>query len=261
MVEFSREWLYWCLMNGVPAAIATVLFLVWPRFARDHFAWVVGDRQSAIFFGTGFLLRAALFVHIATASSWHEVEWMVWGNAVFAVVLLGVTMIYGDFFKWSRPIAIIWLFLYIEEPVWMFTLVPEARAASWPALANAPLNSLLQAALWLEAVVMLVVGVYLYFIKVPDEPIWPWYPDIVSAKIMAGFPLAWAVWAPTLALSGSWAEARGGVALNLVWLGAMLASLAVFRSRFDFSRREMQAYAGALGALFLLLAVGYGLQL
>lgn len=261
MIEFSREWLYWCLMNGVPATIATVLFFIWPRFARDHFAWVVEDRQSAIFFGAGFLLRAGLFVHILMASSWLQVDWMVWGNTVFAVVLLAVTMIYGDKFEWRRPIAIIWLYLYIEEPVWMFTLVPEARAADWAAFASVPINPLLQFTLWVEAVIMLVAGVYLYFIKVFDKPFFPWEPDITSAKILAGFPLAWAAWAPALALAGSWEEARGGVTLNLVWLGALLVAILLFRSSFDFSKRSMRVLVGVIGMLFVLLLIGYGLHL
>lgn len=261
MPELSREWTYWSLVNGIPAAIATILFLVYRPFG-ERFAWNVEQRQSSIFLGTGFLLRAGLFAHIISATSWSEVRWMVWGNAVFAAVLLGVTMIYGERFDWRRLIAIIWLFLYIEEPVWMFALVPQAQAvaAAIGPVSGAPTHPLLQVALFVEAVVMLVAGVYLFFLNKVADPIWPWRPDLVSARILAGWPLAWAVWAPTLALAGSWREAQSGVLLNIVWLGAILVSLVIFRSQFDLSQRSTRIPAAVIAALFVLLLIGYLLQ-
>jgi hypothetical protein len=262
MAELSQEWLYWSLVNGIPAAIGTIFFLVRPGFAK-RFAWDVEHRQSGIYFGTGFLLRAGLFVHIISATYWGQIRWMVWGNGVFAGVLLGVTMIWGDVFRWRRPVAWIWLFLYIEEPIWMVSLVPQARAAG-AGLGPVPgeaIHSLLQVVLWAEAAVMLVAGIYLFILNRASEPYWPWRPNSTSARIMAGWPLAWAAWAPTLALAETWAEASGGVLLNIIWLGGVLASLFVFRSRFDFSRRVTRAYVAVTGALFALLLIGYLVQI
>jgi hypothetical protein len=261
MVELSGEWLIWSLVNGVPAAIGALLFLVYPPFAR-RFAWNIEHRQSGLFFGVGFLLRAGLFAHIIAASYWGEIQWMVWGNAVFAGVLLGVTLIWGDAFHWRRPIALIWLFLYVEEPVWMVSLVPEARAAAAGSGVSTgePIQALLQVALWIEAAVMLAAGLYLFLLDRVAEPRWPWRPNRISARIMAGWPLAWAAWAPALALAGNWSASRGGVTLNLVWLGATLVAMFLFRSQFDFSRRATRVYGGVTAALFLLLLIGYLLQ-
>lgn len=262
MSELSQEWLYWSLVNGIPAAVGALLFLTVPRFGK-RFAWDIKHRQSAIFLGTGFLLRAGLFVHIIRATYWGDIRWMVWGNAVFAGVLLGVTMIWGDFFRWRRPVALIWLFLYIEEPIWMVSLVPQARAAVEGAgpVPGATIHVLLQTVLWAEAAVMLATGMYLFLLDKFDNPLWPWRPDRISARIMAGWPLAWAAWAPTLALAETWSEARGGVLLNVIWLAAMLASLVVFRSQFELSRRLTRIYAVVISLLFALLLIGYALQI
>lgn len=261
MPELSNEWVYFALINGVPAAFAAVLFLVYPPFQK-RFAWDVAPRESGIFFSASFLLRAGLFAHIILASTWGEIRWLVWGNTVYAAVLLAVTMIWGDMFKWRRSIAIIWLFLYIEEPIWMISLVPDARAA-WAGmgpLSGGELSALLQAVLWVETAVMLVAGLYLLFLNRVSEPMWPWRPDSISHRMMAGFALAWAAWAPTLARAESWGEAKVGVLLNLVWLGALLALLLVFRSRFDLSRRPTQVYGGVIAGLFILLAISYLIQ-
>ena len=253
MPPLSLEWTLWSLVNGVPALVATAAFLLYPPFQKI-FAWNVADRQSGIFLGTGFLLRAALFVVVITARSWGEIRWLTWGNAVFAAVLLGVTLVWGDLFHWNRFIAIIWLFLYIEEPVWMFTLVPQAQATALGVLPGADLMPLTKAVLGIEAVVMLVAGVYLFFLDRVQNPFWPWRPDEISARIMAGFPLGWAAWAATLMFAPTWAEARSGVLLNLIWVGATFLSVLVFRGQFDLRQRPGQTYAAALG--ILTLAVG-----
>jgi hypothetical protein len=260
MPPLSQEWLIWSLVNGIPALVATVLFLIYLPFAWN-FAWDVQHRQSAIFLGTGFLLRAALFVHVITAGSWGEIRWITLGNGVFAAVLLGVTLVFGDHFKWRRPVAIIWLFLYIEEPIWMLSLVPQAQAAAGTAALPGPeVNLFLRAVLWVEAAIMLVTGIYLFFLDRFRKPEWPWQPDLVSHRIMAGWPLAWAAWAPTLALAASWPEARAGVLLNIIWLGANLVSLILFRKDFDLSQRPTRLYAGVTAAFFVLLLAGYLIQ-
>jgi hypothetical protein len=261
MAELSREWLYWCLVNGIPAIGAGLLFLVYPPLG-GRFAWNVENRQSSIYLGTGFLLRAGLFISIITARYWDEIRWMVWGNAVFAGVLLGVTMIWGERFHWRRFLAIGWLFLYIEEPVWMFSLVPEARAAAAAAgpLPGAPVNPFLTGVLVFEALVMLGVGIYLFFLDRFPNPIWPWKPDLVSARVLAGWPLAWAAWAPALAFAGSWAAARSGVVLNLVWLGMVLLSLLLFRSQFPLSQRSTRIHLAVTAGLFVLILGGFLLQ-
>ena len=253
MPPLSSEWIVWSLVNGVPALVATLGFLFYPPFQKI-FAWNVADRQSGIFLGTGFLLRAALFVMVISARSWGEIRWLTWGNAVFAAVLLGVTLVWGDLFHWNRPIAIIWLFLYIEEPVWMFTLVPQAQATASGALPGVDVMLLTKAVLGIEAVLMLAAGIYLFYLDRVQNPIWPWQPDEVSTRIMAGWPLAWGAWAATLLLAPSWAEARAGVLLNLIWLGATLLSVLAFRGQFDLRQRHVQTYTAVL--VILTLAVG-----
>jgi hypothetical protein len=208
------------------------------------------------------VLRAALFVHVILASNWGQIRWLVWGNTVYAAVLLLVTMVWGDLFKWRRPIAILWLFLYIEEPVWMLTLVPEARAA-WvgqPPLPGGDVHFLMQLVLWIEAMVMLVAGVYLFFLNRSSGKYWPWQPDPVSHRIMAGFPLAGTAWTITLAWAESWGEAKAGVLLNIIWLGALLATVLIFRSQFDLSRHATRIYVAVMAAFCVLLLILFVVQ-
>jgi hypothetical protein len=170
-------------------------------------------------------------------------------------------MIWGEQFHWSRPVAILWLFLYIEEPVWMISLVSDARAqaAALPAGAGAALSPLLQLLLLLEAVVLLAASTRLLAPGRSPAWLWPWDADRVSARIMAGFTLGWATWAVTLAFAADWPAARGGVLLNLIWIGATLIAMALFRSAFDWGKTSTRLFAAVAALLFGALLALYAM--
>lgn len=264
-MELSNEWIWWSLMNGLPAVVAGLAFLVWPTFDR-MFAWHVQDRRSGITLGTGFLMRAAMFWFIIQAvqngMDFRSIRWLMVGNTIYAVILLGATLVHGDLFRWGlsfdKLIAIIWLYLYIEEPVWMLTLVPEASAGTSP-LAGDPLNGLLVVVLWLQAAVMLVYGIAIYRSGWAAK-LWPWKMDTVSGIVISGFPGMWLGSSISLALAPSWPEAVDGVMVNIIWLALVVLSLIVFGKRFDLSSRVTQSFLGVNAVLLVLLVVGYFIQ-
>jgi len=258
MPPLDGEWTLWSLVNGLPGLLAVLAFLLYPPFDRK-FAWDVLDRRSGIFFGVAFLMRGLLFAHVINAGSWGEIRWLLAGNLVFVGELLVVTLVWGDLFRWRRLTAIAWLLLYVEEPIWMLTLVPQAQAAFGNAvLAGGPVLPLTKAVLWLEAGLMLAVSAYLWFLPKMDEARWwPWKPDLVSARIMVGFTLGWVLWSLTLAAAPSWEEARGGVLIDAAWLGSICLSTLVFHRRFDWRHRATRAYVLLAGSLTVLLAIVY----
>jgi hypothetical protein len=253
--NLALEWKLWILLNGLPAIFAATMFLLRPSFGL-RFGWNVIPRASGVMMGVGFLMRSAMYVQQFTAPDYPSMQWLHWGNVVFAAVLLGVTCVWGDTFHWRRFIAIAWLFLYIEEPVWMLTLLPRSEAAIvGQTLAPGPaIHPLLQGGLFLEAALMLVFGIALFMY--PRWPkIIPWQPDPTSAKILAGWPLSYAVWAPTLALTagGVW---RGGVIVNIIWLAAVVAAMLIWRKEFDWSQPSAKIIFGVCAGLAVLLTLG-----
>ena len=253
----QTEWLRWTLQNGLPAIFAGLMFIFVARF--DKFGWDVAPRGMGQLFGAGFLFRAAMYVQIFTATSYSQIRWLHAGNVVFAAVLLGTTLVWGDRFHWKRLIAIAWTYLYIEEPVWMLTLWPRSEAAMTLTAGPGP-GPLLQAGLFIEAAAMLAFGLYLFRINRSDSPrFFPFKPDFMSGRIWSGFPLAWAVWAPALALS-TWDDARGGVLVNLVFLAGVPLVMLLWRGNFDLSRRPAQLMLGLFAGLAALIGAGVLLQ-
>lgn len=258
MPPLDFEWTLWSLVNGLPGLLAVLAFLLYPPFDRK-FAWDVLDRRSGIFLGVAFLMRGMLFAHVINASSWGEIRWLNAGNLVFVGELLVVTLVWGDQFRWRRLTAIAWLLLYVEEPIWMLTLVPQAQAAAGNVImAGAPMLPMTKAVLLLEAGVMIVVGAYLWRLPMMEEVRWwPWKPDLVSARIMAGFAFGWVAWSLTLAATRSWGEARWGVLIDGAWLGFICLSALVFHRHFDWRTRATRAYLTVAGTLTVLLAIVY----
>jgi hypothetical protein len=256
--QLGFEWKLWILVNGLPAVVAALGFLITARWDRN-FGWDVLPRAAGISLGIGFLMRAAMYVQQFTAGSYLEMRWLHWGNVVFAGVLLGATCVWGDQFKWRRLTAIGWLFLYIEEPVWMLTLWPRSDAAISAAapIGTSPINGLLQGALFLEAAVMLVAGLVIFMNR--PGAMSP-QPDLMSARVLAGWPLSYVVWAPTLALAPTFAESRGGILVNMIWLAAWVVLPLLFRKHFDLAHRNTRIWMAGCAVLLVLMLAGWFAQ-
>jgi hypothetical protein len=262
--QLSAEWSLWIAVNGLPALIAALGLLLSPTFARS-FGWDIKPRSATIGLGIGFLMRTVMYVQLGLAvwfGNYLAMRWLHWGNIVFAGVLLLTTLVWGELFRWKRWLAWIWLFLYLEEPVWMLTLLPQSEALiatqTWDPLSVAnPINPTLQAVLFAEAALMLIVGLALLFNR---APIFSNTVDAVSLRVLAGWPLAYAVWAPTLALSHSFAHARGGIVVNMVWLAAWVIGMWVWRKHFNLKSHSTAVWFATCLVLLLLLLIGYALQ-
>ena len=149
---------------------------------------------------------------------------LIWGNVLFAAVLLLVTLVWGDLFRWHRFAAIGWLFLYIEEPIWMLTLVPRLQAESVE-VGGDGLPIAVIAVLLVEAIVTLIVGLWFFFRRPESQG------DRISSRILAGFFVGWTGWAAALAFARSWDEAIWGIALDILWAVGTVAVLLFVRPR------------------------------
>lgn len=242
-MPLAPEWQLWAAVNGIPAFFGGVWFLIVKparaviatRLARSRpwipgwlwdfdteFAWTIAERRDALLLGVGYVFRGLLFAHIWVATTWEQIRWITLGNVAFAAVLLVVTMAWGDHFHWRRPTAIGWLFLYVEEPIWMLTLVPAASVGLGILGDGTGLETWLTALLIAEAGITLVLALYLLVLQ-------PGAPDVVSPRILGGFTLGWTFWSAALAFVSQPSEAVTGLGLNLLWIIGGLVVLVRYR--------------------------------
>jgi hypothetical protein len=243
------------------AATVTALAFLFTRLFDTRFGWNIPSRASAIALGVSFFMRSAMYFQQFTSvlkNDYAAMRWLHLGNLVFAGILLITTCVWGDQFHWRRFLGIGWLFLYIEEPAWKLTLWPQSESLFQSQLQplHDPVNPFLGGVLFFEAAVMLVLG----FIWLLNRPgVLSPRPDNISAKVLAAWPLSYAVWAPTLALT-PFEHARGGILVNMAWLAAWVVALLVFRRHFDLAHRSNKIWLGTCALLLALLGMGFAAQ-
>ena len=259
--QLFAEWIGWIGLNGLAALITAATLLLTRLFDTRFFGWKIPSRAAAIGLGLGFLMRTAMYVQqlgAAWQADYAAMRWLHYGNIVFAGVLLLSTCVWGETFLWTRLTAMLWLFLYIEEPVWTLTLHPQSEQLFQTQLLPtlSPVNPYLGGVLLFEAVLMLLIG-SIWFVNRPGM-ISP-RPDTMSARVLAGWPLAYAVWAPTLAFM-PFDHARGGIVVNMIWLAAWVIAMLVWRKHFNLAHRSNKVWLGICALLLVLLGLGYAMQ-
>ena len=153
----TLEWKIWAPMNGVPGVVTVLLLYLVPSFAVDTFR-LAGTRPRQRTVPRGLVLfRGAFFLLIFLGVPWNRLRYFIWGNITFALVLLLSTFVHADKFRFDLFTGWLWLFLYLEEPIWMVFLI--SRASRQPATASVQPVALLPAfKLFLFAQALVLIG-------------------------------------------------------------------------------------------------------
>ena len=239
----TLEWKIWAAMNGLPGVFAVIMLYLVPSFAVNTFAWPVPVRASAVFLAASFLFRGAFFFLIFRGVTWNRLRYFTWGNAAFALVLLISTFVHADKFRFDLFTGWLWLFLYLEEPIWMVFLI--SRASRQPTAARVQPVALLPAfKLFLFTQALILIGVSGFLLFAPDvfDPQWPWKLTPLTGRVIAGWPLSFGIWSIVLATTDNWDDMKMGIGLHLFWLAAVLATTLVFIAEFDLNRPATWLY-------------------
>lgn len=251
----------WGMGGTLVAAVFAVWLLFLPAQVAPYFAWPAEPRLGQMFIGAGFIFRTGFFWSVMRDPAWFRVRWIFWGNLVFTGALLLATFVHAEAFNWGFPTALIWLILYVIEPVLMIYQVPHG-ADAWSELPvrAGPIQPTLKWLLVAEAGLLGTVGALLVFNPTFMSAIWPWSFRALGSRIIAAWFLGWATWAGTMAFARDWEEIRTATRLNILFGLALLVSFLVFLPQFDFTRPGTVWYAAFILLFTLALAVAYWRQ-
>lgn len=243
----ALDWKIWAAMNGLPGVVTVVLMYLVPSFAVDTFAWPVPVRASAVFLAASFLFRGAFFLLIFLGAPWRRLRYFTWGNVAFAAVLLLSTFVHADKFRFDLFTGWLWLFLYLEEPIWMVFLISRsARQAPDVSARSVPVLTAFKVFLFAQSLILIGVSGFLLFAPETFDPQWPWKLTPLTGRVIAGWPLSFGVWSIVLANMDNWDDMQMGIGLNIFWLAAVLLTTLIFISEFDLSRLATWLYLGFL---------------
>ena len=240
----------WGLGGAVVAAVFAVWMLFFPAAVTAYFAWPVEPRLGQVFLGAGWIFRTGFFLSVWREPAWHRLRWVFWGNLAFTGTLLLATFLHADRFNWAFPTAVLWVILYVAEPVVMVYLAPHRPETPFaPPEGVCRIGSGLRWLLIAELAILGTVGAWLITNPAFMGGLWPWALRPLGARIIAAWFLGWAVWAGAMAFAQDWDEIRIGVRLNILFGLALLASILVFLPLFDFRQPGVWLYVGGIALL------------
>jgi len=241
------------------AAIAGVLLFPLAAHTETSFAWTIEPPLTAAFLGASYWAALVLIGWSAAQDRWARARATVPPVFVIAVLLLAATLIHLDRFHLSSLPGIFWLVTYGIVPLTLAILVGrQLRAASAAGPSGQSLPAGLRAALTVQAVVMLGVGLALFVAPSDAKDLWAWMLTPLTGRAVGAFITGFGV-AALLAAIESDRERYRGAALAYLALGLLqLLAIAVFGDDLRSSDVRTALYSAFL--LTVVLAGAWGVS-
>ena len=254
--------------SGIIVAIlipALIVLCGLPDRTAELWAWTFKPDMTAIFMGSGYGAGAYFFTRVATARQWHTVSVGVLSAALFAALMLVVTLIHYDRFNHGDAPFLAafafygWVVVYIAAPplvgwLWLRNqrLDPRVRAPGDPVV---PRAAILVARL-VGGCAVLAAAVFLISPSTAID-VWPWTLTPLTARVLACFIAQVGIGALLLSLDERWSAWR--VLLQTFLVATVLLLVGSARAWSDFDQDEPSTWL-FLGGLVALAAAVLTLQ-
>ena len=257
------RWASWIIV----AILIPALIVLWglPDRTADLWAWTFKPDMTAIFMGSGYGAGAYFFTRVARARQWHTVSVGVLSAALFAALMLLVTLIHYDRFNHGDAPFLAafafygWIVVYIAAPplvgrLWLRNqrLDPRRRAPGDPMV---PRGAALVARL-VGGCAVLAAAVFLISPSTAID-VWPWTLTPLTARVLACFIAQVGIGALLLSLDERWSAWR--VLLQTFLVATVLLLIGSARAWSDFDQDEPSTWL-FLGGLVALAAAVLTLQ-
>lgn len=247
-----------------------------------YFAWPVKPELTALFLGSGFLLRSYYGYHIWREKDWYKLRWLPRGDYAFLGVLFVTTWWHIYEMNWHLMgvddnlrifclvMAHVWTLAYTFEPVTVFLLMPrgkdkEAAEAPVPAeLSEGPVLPATKKTFLAVFYLSTLIFALLFFDTSFANFRWPWDLNPFDSRIMAAFPAGVGVWSATMYFMKDWAEVKIGFrGITLFFLALFLMSIVTMLlspSWWVAGRHNIPTFPIGTGIVSLLLLYSYWKQ-
>jgi hypothetical protein len=198
---------------SVLTALAVVALFILSNQTDQSFAWTIAPPLTAAFLGAGYAAGCTLVVMSLRDPVWVNSRLPVLTILAFTVLTLAATLLHIDRFHFqpefaglpllARAAAWFWIGVYIVIPVAMIAvLVVQERTPGADPPRRHPVPRVLRAALAVESVVLLAVGVALYAVPATGPDLWPWALTPLTARAVAAWLIAFGVATGLAAVAG-----------------------------------------------------------
>lgn len=207
-------------MAAVLAAIAGTELFVGAAETDRYFSWTIAPPLTAAFMGAAYWAAMVLLAWAARQRSWARARTALPPVFTIAVLLLVATLIHLDRFHHDL-FGRFWEAVYlIVVPLLAYLIWSQLRHAGPAWRGNRPLPPWLRAALAIQALVMVGLGVALFAAPVDAASLWPWALTPLTGRAVGAFLIGFAV-AAAFAAAEDDVDRLQGAALAYATLGAL----------------------------------------
>jgi uncharacterized membrane protein YoaK (UPF0700 family) len=256
---------YLLVAFGVLTALATNQLYVMSSRTDRFFAWTIRPNLSAAFLGAGYAAGCLLVLTTLPAKTWARARLPVVTVLVFTLLTLAATLLSTSPFHFhsgggiARFAAWFWLAVYIVVPLWMIYLIgaqqriPLEPRPTTGARPSAPLR----VALRIEAVVLAVVGVLLYFWPSLQDSLWPWHLTALTARTSAAWIISFALAAYLASAERDLARMKWPAVAYGLFALLQLAALPRYHAEISWSKAATTGYLVVLAVVIATAAAGW----
>ena len=176
----------WALLIFAAANGAYLYFL--PGQAESNYAWPILPPATAAFMGAGYLAGlVAAYLAIFRARYWRSVYSLAPAFIALSVLLLAVTLIHADRFRWGFPPTWIWTAVYAIIPIAAGLLWWMQSRANRDDPSSDPGTGILRRLSLLAGAVVTVLGLVLLIATDDFVEHWPWTLTALTSRVLGGW--------------------------------------------------------------------------
>jgi peptidoglycan/LPS O-acetylase OafA/YrhL len=256
----------WVGLAVVAILIPAFVILWWiPGDTADAWAWTIKPKMTPIFMGSGYAAGAFFFVQVSRRGHWHHVSAGVLSAAIFALLMLGATLLHWDRFNHGNApflgafMFYGWVAVYIVSPavVYLLWLRNERTDTRGPDARDAVLPPAVLLAARAVGVGAITAGAIFYVAPSTAMHVWPWHLTPLTARVLASFTIQVASGALLLSRDPRWSTWRVLLQTFLVASVLMLVGAARAWSDFDHGNPISWLFVAGLAAMAAAIVVLY----
>lgn len=259
-------WMRWqILLGGILVLASGVPLFIGTEHTDLYFAWTINPPLlTAAFLGAMYWASSVIAFLAIREKSWSQARLAVYGPLLFTFTTLIVTLLHFDRFHLNSPDLITriftwgWLVVYAGVPLSQsLALIRQLRSAGGDPARVAPLPKWLQIYLALFTLIVLSLGLGLFFAPLSFSAVWPWSLTALTGRAIAawlfglGVMSGGAVWENDLLRIR--AMLAGFVAFSLL----LLIALARYTGDVSWSDLRLWLYVLMLISLLAVGAIGW----
>lgn len=258
----------WILLiaSGLVFAAGTQLFVLTEQTER-FFAWTIGPPGNlfltAAFLGASYWASGILEFLASRERTWAHARVAVPTVLTFTLLTLVVTLLHINAFHFSPPaesytifLTWAWLAIYAGVPLALSViLIMQLRAPGRDTARAARLPRWMRLTLFVQAAVMIGLGVLMFATPPVASAIWPWKLTALTARAIAAWLIGLGIAAGHTALENDLARTRAGLIAYAAF--GILQLIALVRYPGDVNWSDARAW---LYVLFILSVLTVGVS-